>query len=89
MTQDKAEECSPYLKQAFPSDSMTQVARNKWLDLCMHVPKMKTVYGFNQVRSGVYDDVFSYILLNAFMLVPPMLGDEMGVEVAEERWREV
>ena len=28
---------------------------------------------------------YSYVLLNAFKLVPPMLGDEMGVEVAEER----
>lgn len=57
MTQDKAEECSPYLKQAFPSESMTQAARNMWLDWCMHVLKTKTVYGFNQVRSDVYDDV--------------------------------
>lgn len=37
ITLHKQQDCGPYLKQAFPSESMAQAAINMWLDLFMHI----------------------------------------------------
>lgn len=46
---------------------------------------------YYNVRSALMSTtmLYSYILLNAFMLVPSMLGDEIEVAVAGERLREL
>lgn len=62
------------LKQAFPSESMVQAARNMWLFLCMYKQCM-TMCTVSCVKSVVMSTTrfHFYILLNAFKMVPLML----------------